>query len=244
MRDAELVPVLRRYQGTACDNLRRRPDWSPERDVTVCACGATLGQHAARRLADVLATPPACVTPQQESESEAKKLLRDLSLMLSSAGMPSSTIYEAVRNLLDERSNERKHDVLSLEVPAQRRHSPADGGPVAGAGVAEPAARLDGEAVSRSRLTPQQEVEKLVAELSGLIDAHIKDGNPLDVADLIRARDALAEAPSSAPTEAQPASPGLDAGDGFDAGWAARDDAAGWADAKAAFLARVPAPAS
>lgn len=50
----ELRAMLRRAQGEACDSLRRRPDWSPARDIDVCVCGASLLQHAARFMADRL----------------------------------------------------------------------------------------------------------------------------------------------------------------------------------------------
>lgn len=49
----EYTAQLGRHGAPACDVLRRRPDWSPARDVTVCECGATLGQHAAKQLARI-----------------------------------------------------------------------------------------------------------------------------------------------------------------------------------------------
>lgn len=54
MPTGELLALLRRSQGFACDTFRRPPDWSPARDLDVCACGASLGHHAMRLLADRL----------------------------------------------------------------------------------------------------------------------------------------------------------------------------------------------
>jgi hypothetical protein len=53
-RRGERIAMFRRLQGEACDNLRRRPDWSPARDIDVCACGASMAQHCARLAADAL----------------------------------------------------------------------------------------------------------------------------------------------------------------------------------------------
>lgn len=52
---ADYLVTLRRYGAPACSTFRRPPDWSPARDVAVCACGATIGQHAAKELADRIA---------------------------------------------------------------------------------------------------------------------------------------------------------------------------------------------
>ena len=50
----DAVPMLRRLASFACDDLRRRPDWSPMRDIDVCVCGATLGAHAAKLLVQLI----------------------------------------------------------------------------------------------------------------------------------------------------------------------------------------------